>query len=274
MTVHWNMQNEDFPLPAVTSLAETPGAFSRQASAALVSVPSLPHASQRIHDMPEDERPREKMQRHGAAALSDAELLALFFRTGMQGLSAIDIGRLLLKKYGSLTSLSRQSLVEIQKQKGLGPAKAMDLAAAFELGKRLARQEASTRRIDNPEAICDLLGPEMRAEPVEVLKIVLLTTRGTLIAVEELSRGSLVETIAHPREVMRAAIMHSAFGFILVHNHPSGDPSPSAADLAMTRRIRDAAATMQISFFDHLIIGSPGPDRPGGYHSFRESGML
>lgn len=257
-----------------TALAESSGPFPAAVQAVEIPLPKLPHASQRIHDMPADERPREKMQRHGPGALSDAELLALFFRTGMQGLSAIDIGRMLLKKYGSLTVLSRQKTTEIQKQKGLGPAKAMDLAAAFELGKRLARQEATHQRIDNPEAICDLLGPELRAEPLEVLKIVLITTRGTLLAMEEISRGGLSETIAHPREVLRAAILHSAFGFILVHNHPSGDSTPSTADLSMTRKIREAAQLMQINFFDHVIIGRPSPGRPSGFHSFRETGML
>jgi DNA repair protein RadC len=257
-----------------TSLGEAPGAIAVRAAQEPATPGPPAAASLRIQDLPEDERPREKLQQYGPGALSDAELLALFFRTGMKGLSAIDIGRLLLKKYGSLTALSRQKLAEIQKQRGLGPAKAMDLAAAFELGKRLARQEAVQQRIDNPQAIADLLGPELRAEPLEVLKIVLLTTRGTLLAIEEISRGGLTETIAHPREVLRSAITHSAYGFILVHNHPSGDPTPSAADLSMTRRIRDAAALMQIQFFDHLIIGAPTPDRPAGYHSFRESGML
>ena len=266
---------EDSAAP-VASFAEAAGQFSYpNPPPAADAVPSPPaHASQRIHDMPADERPREKMMKYGAGALSDAELLALFFRTGMPGLSAIDIGRMLLKKYGNLTSLSRQKITEIQKQKGLGPAKAMDLAAAFELGKRLARQEAATLRMDSAEASCGLLGPEMRAEPIEVLKIVLITTRGTLIAVEEISRGGLSETIAHPREVLRAAIMHSAFGFILVHNHPSGNSTPSTSDLTMTRKIRDAAAHMQIVFFDHVIIGAPTPDNPSGYHSLRERGMM
>lgn len=263
------------PADPDSSLGEASGVFPVRPlpDPAVPPAPSGP-ASPRILDLPEDERPREKMLRYGAGALSDAELLALFFRTGMKGLSAIDIGRLLLKKYGSLTALSRQKLTEIQQQKGLGPAKAMDLAAAFELGKRLARQEAGQQRIDNPQAIASLLGPELRAEPLEVLKIVLLTTRGTLLAIEEISRGGLTETIAHPREVLRAAIMHSAYGFILVHNHPSGDPTPSSADLTLTRRIRDAAALMQIQFFDHLIIGAPSPQQPEGFHSFRESGLL
>lgn len=268
------MPPEENSVSAETSIEEAPGAYRPPLQNAEIRIESFPHASQRIHDMPAEDRPREKMQRHGPGALSDAELLALFFRTGMQGLSAIDIGRMLLKKYGSLTALSRQKISEIQKQKGLGPAKAMDLAAAFELGKRLAHQEASHQRIDNPEAICNLLGPELRAEPLEVLKMVLLTTRGTLLGMEEISRGGLTETIAHPREILRAAILHSAFGFILVHNHPSGDPTPSAADLTMTRKIREAAQLMQINFFDHVIIGRPSPGRPSGFHSFRETGML
>jgi len=268
------MTSPEEPAPDTSTLAEAPGAFSYSGPLPAQPPPRVPHASQRIQDLPADERPREKMMKQGAVALSDAELLALFFRTGMQGLSAIDIGRLLLKKYGSLTALSRQPVSEIQKQKGLGPAKAMDLAAAFELGKRLARQEAVNLRLDNPEAVCQLLGPELRAEPYEVLKIILLTTRCTLIAVEELSRGGLTETIAHPREVMRAAILHSAFAFILVHNHPSGDPTPSATDLAMTRRIRDACILMQIQLHDHIIIGAPSDSRPLGYHSFRETGMI
>lgn len=192
--------DEDDNPPAV---AEAPSVFPASVS---LNPDTPAAASRRIHDMPADERPREKMLRHGPGALSDAELLALFFRTGMQGLSAIDIGRLLLRQYGTLTNISRQSIPEIQKQKGLGPAKAMDLAAAFELGKRLARQETVRQRIDTPQAICDLLGPEMRAEPLEVLKVVLLTTRGTLLAVDEISRGGLAETIAHPREILRCAI--------------------------------------------------------------------
>lgn len=238
----------------------------------LVPPPAAPVV--RIHDMPEDERPREKMLAHGPGALNDAELLALFFRTGTKGLSAVDIGRLLLKKYGNLTALSRQHLTEIQKQKGLGPAKALDLAAAFELGKRLARHEATTRPIDSPEAVCGLLGPEMRAEPMEVLKVILLTTRNTLLTIEEISRGALAETPAHPREVFRPAIIHAAAAFILVHNHPSGDPMPSSSDISITRRLRDAASLLQITFLDHIIIGNRTPGRPDGYYSFREAGIL
>ncbi len=272
------MPSADDPIPSEPCLAEASVTSLypitiRPLSSPPPALPSAP-ASQRIQDMPAAERPREKMERHGAGALSDAELLALFFRTGMPGLSAIEIGRQLLKKYGSLTALSRQKTSEIQRQKGLGPAKAMDLAAAFELGKRLARQEAVQQRVDHPVAICELLGPELRAEPMEVLKIVLVTTRGTLIAVEEVSRGGLNETIAHPREVLKFAMLHSAFGFILVHNHPSGDPMPSASDLTLTRKIRDAALLMQINFFDHVIIGRPTTDRPSGFLSFRETGLL
>ncbi|MES2707347.1 MAG: DNA repair protein RadC [Verrucomicrobiota bacterium] len=265
-----------FPASVSGTLAEAPGisALPHQASPPETASAAAAHASRRIHDMPEDERPREKMLAHGPGALTDAELLALFFRTGTKGLSAIDIGRLLLKKYGSLTALSRQHLTEIQKQKGLGPAKALDLAAAIELGRRLARHEAAVRPLDTPEAVCDLIGPEMRAEPLEVLKVVLLTTRNTLLTIEEISRGALTETPAHPREIFRPALIHAAAGLILVHNHPSGDPTPSAADMSITRRLRDAASLLQIHFIDHLIIGHRTPAYPQGYYSFREGGVL
>lgn len=268
-------QTDPDPYPASNTLAEA-RSLSPWPDQVEIAAPPVPpaHASQRIHDMPEEERPREKMLARGPASLSDAELLALFFRTGTKGLSAIDIGRLLLKKYGSLAVLSRQHLTEIQKQKGLGPAKAMDLAAAIELGRRLGRHEAATRRIDTPEAICELLGPELRAEPLEVLKAVLLTTRNTLLTIEEVSRGALTETPAHPREIFRPALIHAAAALILVHNHPSGDPSPSAADMSITRRLRDAASLLQINFTDHIIIGLRSPRYPEGYYSFREAGVL
>lgn len=234
---------------------------------------AAPSAARRIHDLPEDERPREKLLKHGPAALTDAELLALFFRTGTRGLSAIDLGRKLLEKYGSLTQLGRQHPKQLQMQKGLGPAKALDLLAAYELGRRLARESWTREPLDTPEAVCALIGPEMRAETHEVLKVVLLSNRMTLIAVEEISRGGVAETIAHPRDIMRHVMLHNATSFILVHNHPSGNPAPSGADFAVTRKVREAAQIMQVNFADHLIIGVPSEGCPG-YYSFREAGVL
>lgn len=236
--------------------------------------PSDQHSA-RIHDLPESERPREKMASRGAAALSDAELLAIFLGTGTVGRSAIDVGRDLLAKYDSLSGLSRRTLTELRKVKGVGFAKAVHLSATFELGRRLALEKFSERKIDSPESVYELLGPEMRSLTKESLRVLLLDTRHHLIRVEEVSLGSLNECIAHPREILHACIAHSAYGFILAHNHPSGDPSPSRADRDLTRRIAEAANLLQIKFLDHVIVGSPREaDEEDPYFSFREMGLL
>lgn len=227
----------------------------------------------RIHDLPATERPREKLARLGAGALSDAELLALFFRSGSRGASAIDLGRRLLERFGSLRELSRSSVSELMATPGIGSAKASELAAAFELGSRLAREQWSESRIDSPEAVCALVGAEMRSLRQESLRILLLNTRFGLIRVEEIFRGSINESIAHPREILRAAIIHSAHAFIVVHNHPSGDPSPSEADRSFTRRLASVAGEVQIQMLDHIIIGLPVNGGPP-YFSFREAGLV
>ncbi|MGK0188097.1 MAG: DNA repair protein RadC [Verrucomicrobiales bacterium] len=229
--------------------------------------------SPRIHDLPEDERPREKMAARGAAALTDAELLAIFLGTGTVGSSAIDIGRELLAKFDSLSGLSRRTLTELRGIKGVGFAKSVHLSATFELGRRLALEKFAEQKIDSPESVYELLGPEMRSLSKESLRVLLLDTRHQLIRIEEVSLGSLNECIAHPREILRACVAHSAFGFILAHNHPSGDPSPSKADRDLTRRIAEAANLLQIKFLDHVIVGSPRVD-DDPYFSFREMGLL
>lgn len=232
-----------------------------------------PPATRRIADLPADERPREKLLQRGPGSLSDAELLALFLRTGIRGLSAVDLGRRLLAKFGSLTELSRLHLRDLQSQKGVGPAKAMDILAAFELGRRLARATRDRTPLDHPDAVLSLIGAEMRSERCEVLKVVLVNARLHFVAVEEISRGGINETYAHPREILRPALLHAAYGFILVHNHPSGDPAPSGADLSLTRRVRDGAEMLQVRFLDHIIVGIPCATGPG-YYSFREAGVI
>jgi DNA repair protein RadC len=152
-------------------------------------------------------------------------------------------------------------------------AKALQLAAAFELGKRLAQESPARGKLDEPELIYDLLGPEMRMLGQESLRTILLDTRLRLLRIEEVSLGSISECIAHPREVFRPALIHSAYAVILAHNHPSGDPSPSAADIQMTRRMAESAKILQIKLLDHVIIGMPAEGRRA-YYSFRESGVL
>ncbi|MEQ1851752.1 MAG: DNA repair protein RadC [Chthoniobacteraceae bacterium] len=229
--------------------------------------------SLKIHELPSQERPREKLAALGAGALSESELIAILLRTGVQGANAVDVGRELIKRFGSLGGLTRASVQELAAVHGVGPAKATQLAAAFELGTRLARESLTGMPLDTPARIYELLGTEMRQLGKESLRVVMLDTKLRLLRTEEVSLGSLNECLAHPREILRPVVLQNAFAFILVHNHPSGDPSPSDADRRLTVRIADAARLMQVTFSDHIIIGSPAPGRPS-YFSFREAGIL
>jgi DNA repair protein RadC len=226
-----------------------------------------------IREMPKDDRPREKLAARGAGALSDAELIAILLRTGVAGANAVEVARQLIKEYGSLGTLSRCSVRELARIKGIGFAKAAQLAAAFGLGHRLARENLAREKIDTPERVYELLGPEMRALHKESLRIILLDTRYYLIRVEDVSLGSVNESIAHPRDVFRPALIYSAYAVVVVHNHPSGDPAPSQADHGLTRRLREAAELLQIKLLDHIIIGAPAEGRRP-YFSFKETGVL
>ncbi|MEY2527785.1 MAG: repair protein RadC [Verrucomicrobiota bacterium] len=227
----------------------------------------------KIHELPADERPREKLIALGEAALTEAELLAILLRTGVQGANAVEVGRQLLERYSSLDELSRCSVDELKKIKGVGPAKAVHLVAAFGIGKRLASARAKSKKLDSPETIEALLGPEMRMLRKESLRVVLLDTRYHLLRVEQISLGSINESIAHPRDVLRPAVISSAYAIVVVHNHPSGDPSPSQTDHSLTRRLAEAAELLQIKLLDHIIIGAPIEGSPG-YFSFKEAGVL
>ncbi len=229
--------------------------------------------SLRIQDLPESDRPRERLLQQGAGALSNAELLALFINTGMKGENAIQIGARLLKDAKSLRALSRRSAKELSDERGLGPAKAAHIAAAFELGRRAAREEMVEQKMDKPLRIYEFLCNDMARMNQEELHILILNTRMMLVHDQKLTVGTLNESIAHPRDILRCALQHNAHAFILAHNHPSGDPSPSEADRQLTRRIREIAQLMKIDFADHVIIGAP---RAGAkpYFSFREAGMM
>jgi DNA repair protein RadC len=228
----------------------------------------------RIRELPSDERPREKLMARGPASLTDAELIAIFLRTGTRGKSAIVLAGELLKNKGGLTGLSRCNPAEIAKRgSGIGLAKAAHLAAACELGKRLARGGEERPTLDSAEAIYATFAPEFHAMDREVVKAALLDTKLRLIRLENIALGSLSECVAHPREIFRAAIVHSAYAVILIHNHPSGDPAPSQADHRLTRQLREAAGLLQIQFIDHIIIGTPVGGR-SPYFSFREAGCL
>lgn len=229
--------------------------------------------SSRIQDMPYDQRPREKLASLGPAALDNAELMALFISTGMKGRSAIEIGRELIAKYGSMAALGGLPVAELSKIKGLGLAKASKLAAAFELGTRVAREQLRDVSLETPELIHNFFGPQLRHLSQEQVMVAVLDTRLRHVATTVVSVGTVNDSSAHPREILRPVITRGAYGFILIHNHPSGDPSPSRADQTITQRVVEAAKLMQVCFLDHVIIGRPSPGRTP-YYSFREAGLV
>jgi DNA repair protein RadC len=227
----------------------------------------------KIREMPQAERPREKLLGRGAAALTDPELLAILLRTGLPGANAVDVARQLLDRHGSLSGLSRCTVKEIASTRGIGAAKAIQLVAAFGLGQRLANERLARQKLDSPELVHDLVAAEMRTLHKESLRVILLDTRYHLLRMEEISLGSVNESIAHPRDVFRPAVISSAYAVIVVHNHPSGDPSPSQSDHSLTRRLAEAAELLQIKLLDHVIIGAPAEGRLP-YFSFKEAGVL
>ncbi len=223
--------------------------------------------------MPPRERPRERLERLGAAALSDVELLAILLGTGTRGADALEVARRLLAEFDSLSGLARTPVSRIARERGIGRAKAVHLAASFELGNRLARERVERARIDRPERVYELLGGEMRTLRVETLRVILLDARYRLVRVQPISSGTLNESLAHPREIFEPAILHAAYAMILAHNHPSGDPTPSEADRRLTRRLAEGAALLQIELLDHVVVGVPQGEKPG-YFSFKEAGLL
>lgn len=227
----------------------------------------------RIRDLPQGERPREKLAQLGPAALDNAELMALFISTGVKGRSAIEIGRDLIRKYGSMGALGSLPVSELAKERGLGLAKASKLAAAFELGTRVAREQLREVPLDTPELIHECFAPQMRHLAQEQVVVAVVDARLRHIGTTVVSMGTVSESSAHPREILRPVITRGAHGFILIHNHPSGDPSPSKADEVVTRRIAEAAKMMQVVFLDHVIIGRPAQGR-SAYYSFREAGIV
>ena len=226
-----------------------------------------------IKELPEDERPREKLEERGSAALSDAEILAVFFGTGRKGMSAVDLGREMISIFGSLRNMSRASFEELTGIDGIGPAKAAQLSAVFEFGHRLAKEPYSEHAIQSPEDAFDLIGPEMQRLSQESVRVVLLNHKKRLIHIAEVFVGTKSESFLNPAEILRKAISHAASSIILAHNHPSGDPTPSHADKEATERMVKACEAVGIEFTDHIIVGCHS-NAHEPYFSFREAGIL
>jgi DNA repair protein RadC len=228
-----------------------------------------------IKEMPDAERPRERLMNGGADALRNAELIAILLRTGMKGVSAVQVAEQLLARFSTLDNLSRATIPELRKIKGVGRDKAIALQAAFTLARRMAkeiRQESPT--LDTPERVADLLREEHRVLEVENFQVLLLNTRRKLIRAERISQGTLDTILVHPREVFKHAIAANAAAIILAHNHPSGDPTPSEADIKVTRDLIRAGQLLKIDVLDHIILGSRTEDRPKDYVSLRELGYF
>lgn len=221
-----------------------------------------------IKELPAELRPRERLLAAGVQALSNAELLAILLRTGTKTESALDVARRLLSRPDGLQFLAGATLEELQQQKGIGLAKAAELKAALELGRRLAAFNLNRTVIRNPQDVAGLLLDEMRFLDRENFRTISLNTKNQVLGIDNVSVGSLNSSLAHPREVFKDPIRRSAAAIILAHNHPSGDPTPSQEDILVTRRLVEAGRILGIEVLDHLIIGD------GRFASLKERNLL
>lgn len=226
----------------------------------------MPHTT-RIRDLPTEDLPRERLTRHGGGALSTAELVAIIVRSGGPGQSALEIAQTLVARFG-LPGLVRASLDELRVVVGCGPATAIQLKAALELGRRLAAPPPDARvRIAAAADVARLLAPEMAPLDQEHLRVVLLTTRHDVLAVHEVYKGSVNQSQVRPAEVFREAIRRNAPAVVVVHNHPSGDPAPSPDDIHLTRQLVQAGRLLDVRLVDHIVIAQHG------WVSLRERGL-
>lgn len=224
---------------------------------------------QTINDWPEDERPREKLVRRGPASLSDAELLAIFLRTGVAGKTAVDVARQLMTHFGSLRALFNADFAEFPRSLGIGPAKYAQLKAVLEMGQRyLGEAFRPGSELTSPLDTRQYLSAMLRGRPHEVFCCLFLDNRHRVLVFEELFRGTLTGAAVYPREVVKRAISLNAAAVILVHNHPSGVAEPSRADELLTRRLSEALDMVDVRVLDHFIVGE------GRMTSFSERGLL
>jgi DNA repair protein RadC len=209
-----------------------------------------------ISDWPEAERPRERLYHKGEEALADAELIAIQLGSGARGRSAVDVARELLAEYGSLGELASRDVAELARVRGVGRAKAVRLVAAFELTRRLrSRVLAARTSLGSPDEVYAAFGSLMEGLKKEVFRVALLDAQNRLLRDLVVSEGTLSASLVHPREVFKPAIVESAAAVILLHNHPSGDPTPSQEDLRLTRQLVDCARLLDLRVHDHVIIG-------------------
>jgi DNA repair protein RadC len=221
-----------------------------------------------VKHWPEGERPRERLMTHGPAALTDAQLLAIIIRNGRAGRTAVDVGRELLERFESLAGIEQAGIREICDVGGIGPAKAAEIKAAIELGRRYQKPHLTGASFCSSQDVAVYYRPRMKDLKKEMFRCILLDTKNKIIREEVVSIGSLSASIVHPRDTFKAAIRESAAAVIFIHNHPSGDIKPSQEDILLTRRLVQAGEVLGIQVLDHIIIGD------GDHFSFRDNGMM
>jgi len=221
-----------------------------------------------IKELPEDERPREKLIKYGAEKLSDAELLALIIRMGTKERTAVEVSQDILNFFGGLQVLQGISVEELELVKGVGIAKAAQIKAITELSKRIFRAEKNKKVIKNPADAAELLMPDLRFLKHEIFGLILLDIKNQIISTPVISKGGLNSSIVHPREVFKEAIRRSSAAIILYHNHPSGIPDPSKDDIEITKRLIDSGELLGINVLDHIIIGD------NNFVSMKEKGII
>ncbi len=222
-----------------------------------------------IKDLPQGERPRERLKDYGAKYLSNTELIAILLRTGMQGENVLSLASRVLAEFNGLAGLGRGTFVELCAVRGLSEAKACQLLAGLELGRRFVSLAPEERvAINSPQDVANLVTGEMAALEQEHLKALLLNTKNEVLSVQEIYIGNVNSSVVRPAEVIRPAVRDNAPSIIIVHNHPSGDPTPSSEDVAITRELVDAGKLLGVDVLDHLVIGSGNR-----YVSLKEKGL-
>ena len=222
-----------------------------------------------------EERPQERLEAHGAQALSDAELLALLLRSGSASLDVMGLAQKLLHEAGSLVSLLGWSPKDFEKLPGIGKAKALQLVAIMEMVRRILIQKAAAEPlIDNASKAYEHLRPRCEGLEVEKFWTLCLNRKNHLIKCVACTSGTVSASLAHPREVFREAIRLNASAIIIAHNHPSGDPTPSTSDINLTRKLSEASKVLEIPLLDHIIVGKPSETNASGFYSFNEARKL
>ncbi len=222
------------------------------------------------------EQPPARLETLGASVLSDAELLALVLQSGMATGKLMELSQRLVAEAGSIAGMAGWHLTDFLRWKGIGQAKAHVLVAMIEIGRRMARvPERALPVMNRPELVAAYFAPMVNGLDVEKFWVMCLNRKNRLKKLVEVTSGTATSCLAHPREVFRAAIQHGATAIVCVHNHPSGDPGPSGADVQVTRQLKETARAVDIELLDHVIVGNiPADPRGRGYHSFRECGIL